>query len=663
MPLCIVFSQEELDALRKSAIMFVGTSVDSSPNLANPAHHLSPDCPSKSPSPTFPPPSPPCWVTQALNDLAQAEADLHQLQERQATATELVKRGVDRAILGARREEQRLLERVEQDHRDAQQRLEQVKRENIAAVRVSQSLLEQRLRKLAQLQKKIQEVDQQSGLNQSCPNQNLLLKEISEFLQPWEISLALKKVNFKPSSQPNAVTFGDIRVEDQSLCLHVGGCGPQGQMCPLHSQEMQCEDTNHQGPGGEGVTSPTGRVARKITLSPRSDLESEEKGKIGEWPTNCSQSEWQSSQDGHVESFLQQQGDDVFLAVPTVNVDNESRQHTNKMNSDGKYCSPRIQRSLSVLSGRRLSPSPERRQEHGKMDQCLSSESQGNDKSKVSLESSTKNTRYGNSVLSSPKITPRETLTSHSCLDLTARGGSHSRLSQSSDEHSLGTLGDSGRAPSPTDSLDSSYTFIVSPSNDCSMNKGSFNYSCRLSKSAVDLTHKTRPLISSGGSEQFGTWRMKCNNSQSNTNSVPPNFNRNPRVSEIGQTLSYPSGKGYNNLPQQQNTIRMAGSRQPLGCRSLSMSVIDGFSQEPKKNRGDRGEPALVETEEEGEPSFVSCNTSGPHLIKQFGKQGSGRADLTLPSGIHATPQGQLFIVDCGNARIQVSVVLKTISF
>lgn len=47
----------------------------------------------------------------------------------------------------------------------------------------------------------------------------------------------------------------------------------------------------------------------------------------------------------------------------------------------------------------------------------------------------------------------------------------------------------------------------------------------------------------------------------------------------------------------------------------------------------------------------------GVHLIGQFGKQGSGRADLTLPSGIHATPQGQLFIVDCGNARIQVGVI------
>ena len=39
----------------------------------------------------------------------------------------------------------------------------------------------------------------------------------------------------------------------------------------------------------------------------------------------------------------------------------------------------------------------------------------------------------------------------------------------------------------------------------------------------------------------------------------------------------------------------------------------------------------MIETEEEGDPSslqpYAGC------LIRQFGKQGSGRADFTLPSG------------------------------
>ncbi|XP_051815414.1 uncharacterized protein LOC127537292 [Acanthochromis polyacanthus] len=642
-------------------MMFVGTSVGSSPTCPVPAH--SPDYQSDGPSP-------PCWLTQARCDLAQAEAELRRLQERHMTETESVKRGVERAILGARREERRLLERVEQDHRDTQQRLEQVQRENTAAARVSQSLLDQRLRKVAQLQERVQDAGQ-SVLNESVPNQNLLLKEVAEFLQPWEISVALKKVNFKPSPQPNAVAFGDIRVHEQSLCLHVGGCGPQGQMCALHLQEILSEDTNHQGSGteksnqGQGWTSSTGRVVRKISLSNRSDLGSEEEQKISaaninRWLPKCEQSEWETSQEDEIDSgSFQSQGEDAFLAVPTVlkNMDTEGKDQVYKMNSNGKQHSPRNQRKLlSVPSNRMPSSSPERRQDHAKLGHCLSLDSQNGDKGKVSQESSSRLLRYGNSALASPRMTPRDSLASQSCLDLTSRGRPHSRLSQSSDEHSLGTLGDSGRAPSPTDSLDSSYTFIVSPSHDYSLNRGSLNYSCRLSKSAVDLTHKTRPLIS-GGTNDHGVWKAKCSNfnSMSSSTSASPALSRGPRVSDMGQTSSYPTYRGQNMLHQPQKKVAAVALKQQLVARSLSMSVIDGSSQDPRRSRGERGEPALVELEEEGDPSFSLFNPRDVPLIGQFGKQGSGRADLTLPSGIHATPQGQLFIVDCGNARVQVT--------
>ncbi|XP_023192382.1 E3 ubiquitin-protein ligase TRIM32-like [Xiphophorus maculatus] len=127
--------------------MFVGTPLDSSstcPVQANGPDPKSPDSQSDGPSSSSPHHSPPCWATQAQSDLAQAREELRQIQLRRATEIETVKRGVERAILGARREEKRLLERVEQDHRDTQQRLEQVERENMAAARVSQSLLEQR---------------------------------------------------------------------------------------------------------------------------------------------------------------------------------------------------------------------------------------------------------------------------------------------------------------------------------------------------------------------------------------------------------------------------------------------------------------------------------------------------------------------------------------
>ncbi|CAK6971734.1 uncharacterized protein LOC122885051 [Scomber scombrus] len=601
--------------------MIVGSALGSNPNSPIPAYNPGSDGQSDRHSPAFLPQSPPCWVTQAQCDLAQAEAELHCLQERHATETDSVKRGVERAILGARREERRLLERVEQDHRDSQQNLEQVQRENMAAARVSQSLLDQRLRKLALLQQQIQKVGQQSGLDQSEPNQNLLLKEVAEFLQPWEVSVSLKKVNFKPSSQPNAVAFGDIRVQDHSLCLHVGGCGQQGQLCALHSQEMKCVDRSQHTAGeeqntqGKGWTSPTGRVVRKISLSTRCDLESEQEPTISSPKISCQppkfeQSDWESSQDDETESAsFEPQGQDVFLAVPTVlkNMDTEGKEHVYRMNNNGKHYSSRNQRKpLTVVSGQKPSTSPERKREQPKLGHCLSLDDHDGCKGKVNQDSNIRHFRYDNSSLTSPRITSREPLTSQSCLDLTSRGRPPSCLSQSSDEHSLGTLGDSGRAPSPTDSLDSSYTFIVSPSHDYSMNKGSLNYNCRLSKSAVDLTHKTRPLISGGTNEHVGVWRVNCNNFNSMTSSTSssPPLNRGLRVSET--------------------------------------------------KRG-RGEPTLVQLEEEGDPSLTVFNPRGVHLIRQFGKQGSGRTDLTLPSGIHATPQGQLFIVDCGNARVQVT--------
>lgn len=649
--------------------MFGGNLLES--NLTSPVQVSSPshDSPSDGPSSTTPPQSPPCWLTQAQSDLAHAEAELRKIQVCHATETEIVKRGVERAILGARREERRLLERVEQDHRDTQQHLEQVCRENMAAARVSQALLDQKFHKLAELQQRIHEVSQ-SVLNENGSNHNSILKEIAEFLQPWEISVALKKVNFKPSSQPNAVTFGDMHVQEQNLCLNVGGCGPHGKLCALHSQEMQCENRNHQSPGreetthGQGWSSPTGRAVTKINLSNPSNLEAEEDqklsaAKISHWLPKCEQSDWELSQEDELESsFFQPQVEDVFLAVPSVfkNLDSKGKGHINKINTNDKCYSPRNQKKmLSVASERKNSPSPEQRQSN-----FLSFDSQVGDKLKVSPEFNRRYLRDGSSVLTSPRITPRDPLVSQSCLDLTSKGRPYSRLSQSSDEHSLGTLGDSGRAPSPADSLDSSYTFIVSPSYDNSLNRASLNYSCRLSKSAMDLTPKTRPLISDGTNKQ-DLCRVKCGNISallSSTSTSPTQ--RGIRAFDRGQILKYPAYIGRDNFPQPQKKDTITGSNQPLVARSLSLSVIEGFSQEPKKGKREGGKLALVELEEEVDPPFTPFNSRGVHLMGQFGKQGSGRSDLTLPSGIHATPQGQLFIVDCGNARIQVCLLFKT---
>lgn len=614
-----------------------------SPSLdcLSPDHQL--DCPS---------PSPPCWIVQARDNLAQAEVELRRLKDNHTTEVESVKRGTERAVLGVRREEQRLLERVGQDHRDTQQYLEQVQRDNMAAVRVSQSLLQERFQKLAILQQRVQEEFQRDSLDDSGMEQKLL-KEITEFLQPWEISVSLKKVSFKPSSQAKAIAFGDVCVQEQSLSLHAGGCGPQGQLCALHSQKRQCGDSNNESSREEmstqkpGWTSPTGRVVRKISLSSQNNLKTEEEKscsskKIGCWPSKSEQSDWESSQEDNTESgSFQPQDDEIIQNVPKVrkNIYSDNQENEFKVHKNVIHYSPKNQRRLlTVASGRKPSPSPERKWGHRRINHCFSLESQDGEKGKKCHDPYNKYVGHSNSFQTAPRLVIKEPLTSQSCLDLTSRERPQSCFSQSSDEHSLGTHGDSGRAPSPADSLDSSYTFIVSPSPEC-INRSSWHRSCNLSQSAVDLTHKAHPFIIN---DQEYNWRFSGNFNQiSSSASTSPVFSRGCRSHGI------PKCRGQHFQHQQHTLV----STKPLVARSLSMSVIDSSFQ---KGRGERGKLVLTELEEEGDPSLAVFNPREVHLLRQFGKQGSGRAELTLPSGIHATNQGQLFIVDCGNARVQV---------
>uniref|UniRef100_A0A8D2ZL24 E3 ubiquitin-protein ligase TRIM32 n=1 Tax=Scophthalmus maximus TaxID=52904 RepID=A0A8D2ZL24_SCOMX len=135
--------------------------------------------------------SPPPWVTQALSNLEQGEQELQSLRERQQVEVEEVNRELDNAVIEAQRHERRLLGKIEQDHRDAQRHLSQVKRENAAAVRVVQSLVDQQLRKMGQVKEQIQRWGGTAGGS----NKNQLQRGVAEITQPWEISLTLKRVS------------------------------------------------------------------------------------------------------------------------------------------------------------------------------------------------------------------------------------------------------------------------------------------------------------------------------------------------------------------------------------------------------------------------------------------------------------------------------------
>ncbi|KAK2904905.1 hypothetical protein Q8A67_006704 [Cirrhinus molitorella] len=589
----------------------------------------------------------PCWATQALCDLARCETDLRRLREQQVTEAQTVGRGVERALLGAQREERRLLERVEQDHRDLQLRLEQVQRDNGAAVRVGQRLVDQRLYKVIKLRELIKKCGGGGDGNKDREGdlkRDQLLKGVSELVQPWEVSLTLKRVSFKPSAQPNAVTFGEMKIQDHNVHFPVGGCGQQGQMCPLHANEAR----GGAHVSGEGQSTPDGtspgqnqvlspgpnprhssasngnlRVVRKLRLSARSDEESGEEVKRQSPQMRHRSSkkvpcERDSSQEDECESPSSEcKGDELFLAVPSLSHgESEGEDFARVQNGPiTQFASQRARRQ------RELSPSPE----------------QGHQEQGGWFLHQLDHKNHARRTGSSSPQSPREIISSQGNNNHFLRGRSCSQLSACSDDHPQ------NRAPSPADSVDSGYTFIVSSPRDFT---NSLRPTARLSRSAADLSYSNRPL-SESRTHQSSMWTVTKSHMSS-------------RRSEVLRTKSCPSHGKFS----QKNTQQHANCSTRVS-RSLSMSVIDNSSQKrlnqftsgrqnslsENRLRGERSEPALLELEEDAE----SLAPEEVRLVRQFGKQGSGRADLTLPSGVHATPQGQLFLVDCGNARVQVT--------
>lgn len=218
-------------------------------------------------------------------------------------------------------------------------------------------------------------------------------------------------------------------------------------------------------------------------------------------------------------------------------------------------------------------------------------------------------------IASSPT---RKCKSSQSLVDLSTRRPPHQRnkpRKKTSKESSM----DSGSPPSPVDSEDSCHTYTVStPVN------GSLKLEQVRSMSTADLAAKAE----SRGARKVNRMRLA---------SEPPEDDGND--------------------PESRSTLSLV-------TRSQSMSAIDGDQRPDKELQQDvkeRAEPTLKEQEEGGEEEVGSTALDSARLVKQFGKQGSGRTDFNLPSGVHATAKGQLFVVDCGNARVQVTDLQKNV--
>ncbi|XP_029305599.1 uncharacterized protein hpxb isoform X1 [Cottoperca gobio] len=578
--------------------------------------------------------SPPPWVTQALSNLEQGEQELQSLRERQQAEVEEVNRELDNAAIEAHREERRLLEKVEKDHREAQRHLSQVKRENAAAVRVVQSLVDQQLRKIGQLKEQIQRWGSTAGGS----NKNQLQRGVAEVTQPWEISLTMKRVSFLPSPESKTLSLGEVDVREQGMTYPISVCGIQGQKCALHSgdtafsnitpveirKEQQPNRAGQRNSPDESNKANSGitRVVRKLRLSSSTENEDDLKSPTLKSPISRRRGASESSQDEEVESVCSDtQGQDLFLAIPPVSSQGESEGDESDGRQNGsKRCftlkGKRKQKALVLVSCEEPSCPPE--------------------------ETDAKSSY----VAISPKTRRKGSLSRYSLVDHPLSQHTLPKK-KTSNQSSM----DSGSPPSPVDSEDSCYTYTVNTPL-----RGSLKQEHCRSMSTTDLSGKLRPLIHGDKRERGGIRKVNrmCLASQPST---LEQGERNITESDRN-TMSFEERQSRSQTPVKQ------GSSLNRVSRSLSMSAIEGDklhlgkeSQQYNKDKKERVVPALGELEEEG----GSTALDSAYLVKQFGKQGSGRTDFNLPSGVHATVKGQLFVVDCGNARIQVTDLQKNV--
>ncbi|XP_072235625.1 uncharacterized protein [Leuresthes tenuis] len=579
--------------------------------------------------------SPPPWVAQALSNLEKGEQELLSLRERQQVEVEEVNRELDNAAIEAQREERRLLEKVEQDHRDAQRSLSQVKRENAAAVRVMQTLFDQQLRKIGQLKEQVQRWGSITGES----NKNQLERGVAEAIQPWEISLTLKRVSFLPSHQSKTLSYGEVDVREQAMTYPIGVCGIQGQKCALHSCDKTFSNITpleiikepQPNRGGKKcalvennkTNSGSMRLVRKLHLS--SSTETEDEIKPPKSPIQRHRGISESSQDEDVESMCSDtQGQDFFLAIPPVSSQGESEGDDSDDRHDGR-------KRHNTVKGKRkkkaliLVPCEE--------PSCPPEETV---KSRGPV---------------SPSSKRKGSLSRHNLVDLSTRYPTLSQQELSKKKTSKESLMNCGSPLSSVDSEDSCYTYTVNTPV-----KSYIKQEHCHSVSTTDLSSKLRAVIN-GDKIEHREFR-KVNRMR--LASEPSTFEQGQRNSTEPDKNITSSGERHS---RSLTRVTQGLSVAPVS-RSLSMSAIEGDklhqdkgSQGYNEDKNETAGSALRDLEEEG--GLIAFHSA--YLVKQFGKQGSGRTDFNLPSGVHATVRGQIFVVDCGNARIQVTDLQKNI--
>uniref|UniRef100_A0A1B8Y4C6 Uncharacterized protein n=1 Tax=Xenopus tropicalis TaxID=8364 RepID=A0A1B8Y4C6_XENTR len=247
------------------------------------------------------------------------------------------------------------------------------------------------------------------------------------------------------------------------------------------------------------------------------------------------------------------------------------------------------------------------------------------------------------------------------------------------------------RPPSPAESVQSSYTFIIDSPRRREANDGAPKPRSVFRLASKD-TGKGRPVISAtDGSGPTSAQALKpkqhrrVQSAGSLSGSLHQGFTPNSRKKIAQGSSAQKNVLRSASLPYLERVSRQLNSRPhrpPSGSdrrdssssasscwsnpRPLVSSAPPGSSRvygrlsqtRVKSARCSRRLGYKADGFSKSESNLLDCqrvNGEKPKgLVRQFGKFGSGRAELNLPHGLYATKAGSLYVVDYGNRRLQI---------
>ncbi|KAM8977773.1 uncharacterized protein RCH25_049605 [Pelodytes ibericus] len=489
-----------------------------------------------------------------LSDLALTSRQLQQIKAEQSKDHERVSKSFEKTLLSILRQEQIVLNLVEEEHHRLSEELSSIQRTNELA-------LQQGVSEIDSIVREIEEVSSQLrlALGPSNTSERDVMREIQErvsniFRRREGVTVRLRKVYFTPQSLVSR-TLGEIGFKEQVLGFSVlcpkrrglAGCDRNGSPVLIHDQN----------PPGEKV--------------------------------------------------FQDSDSPSCLNVKTLQEQAESKVVSNN------------EQNMAVSS----------------WDQVLSNDG-------IIGLAPQGATRNGNEII--PSLTMNYTRRQ----DKTSTGGM------------------SPRSVSPTESETSTYTFIIETAGDTggrlpshpmrnmdSAGRPVISSSDEKSKTNIQLQSRKSSdpaQIRSGLTLSGFHLRNQLVRPTSASRAIPRSTSR-PYIERIPRKISLPSRPIS---PATSTGQRHSMSRSPTcwpNPRNVVSSNTSGSTQELRVQERSsqywrKSELNVIDFPLEGGAPY--------RLIKQFGKLGSGRSELKLPHGIHATATGLLYVVDYGNRRLQV---------